>query len=230
MQMATAIDGHDDEPPGAAAAPPPAGLAGASTTWVARSLVERLSLAGKVAVVTGAGQGIGAATCMALAEMGADVALVDLPSKQAAMEAVAAAATAQFGVRAIVLPADATARPEIDRVVSSALGQLGSVGIAVATVGGNPKDAARGSVLEETPAHIQGTIDMTLLAGWNLLQSVGRVMRDGGRGGAVVMIGSVMAEYSQQDASGYSMCKAALKQLARTAAHELAPHVSLSAC
>ena len=88
------------------------------------------SLAGKVALVTGAAQGIGRSVAIALAEQGADVAVTDLPGEAALLEEVAAE-VARRGRRALASTADVSDKSQVDELVTSSLQQLGRIDILV---------------------------------------------------------------------------------------------------
>merc|ERR1711990_381430 len=107
-------------------------------------VVMSLPLDGKVALVTGGAQGIGAGCCLCLAESGADVAVLDLPKCGEAAKSVVDEIQA-LGRRAIFIGLNALDRDEIDRAVASTVEQLGCIDIAVPVVGGNPVDFARGT-------------------------------------------------------------------------------------
>lgn len=92
-----------------------------------------MSLAGKVALITGSGRNIGRATVLELAARGADV-VVNARTKLAEAEAAAFEAQA-LGVRAIALMADVADRPQVDRMISEAAVQLGPIDILVNNAG-----------------------------------------------------------------------------------------------
>jgi NAD(P)-dependent dehydrogenase (short-subunit alcohol dehydrogenase family) len=92
------------------------------------------SLAGKVAVVTGAAQGIGRAVAIRLARHGADIVVTDLPGEAASLAGVAREIE-QLGQRVHVFPADIAQKAQVDELVRSALRQLGGVDILVNNAG-----------------------------------------------------------------------------------------------
>ena len=96
-------------------------------------VLERLSLAGRTAVVTGAGRGLGRAIALALADAGADVACA--ARTQAEIDATAAA-IAQKGRRALALPTDVTQPDQVDRLVRMTVAAWGGVHVFVANAGG----------------------------------------------------------------------------------------------
>ena len=91
-------------------------------------------LTGKKAFITGASRGIGQAIAVALAEAGADVALV---ARSEEGLAATAAAVAETGRQAFVIPADVTSQQEVTDAVAKAIGQLGQVDIVVNNAGGS---------------------------------------------------------------------------------------------
>ena len=91
-------------------------------------------LTGKTAFVTGASRGIGRVVAVALADAGADVALV---ARSAAGLAETAEAIDAVGRKAVVIPADVTSQEEVDGAVATAIDQLGYVDIVVNNAGGS---------------------------------------------------------------------------------------------
>jgi 7-alpha-hydroxysteroid dehydrogenase len=185
------------------------------------NLPSMFSLHGQVAIVTGAGKGIGRACALALAEAGADVALA--ARTQADLEAVAAQVRA-LGRRAIVVAGDVNDETALDLLVARTLAELGKITILVNNAGGaGPNDPRK-----------MGGADFSRVLAWNvtpaylLIQKTAQAMRDAG-GGAVVNISSVVARYAQKHFSAYGAAKAALDQMTRNLAQDHAPHVRINA-
>lgn len=176
---------------------------------------------GQVALVTGAGKGIGRACALALARAGADVALAARTA--ADLEAVAAEIRA-LGCRALAVPTDVSNEAALDALVERAQAELGPVRLLVNNAGGaGPND----------PRKMPGE-DFSRVLAWNvtpaylLIQKTAKSMRQAG-GGAVVNISSVAARYAQKHFSAYGAAKAALNQMTRNLAQDYAPHVRINA-
>ena len=185
------------------------------------SFSEAFSLTGRVAIVTGAGRGIGRACALALAQAGADVALAARTA--ADLEAVAASVHA-LGRRALVVPTDVADEAALDNLVARTRAELGAVTLLVNNAGGAGPNDPRKMRAEE----------FTRVLAWNvtpaymLIQKTASAMREAG-GGAVVNISSVAARYAQKHFSAYGAAKAALNQMTRNLAQDYAPHVRINA-
>ena len=98
-------------------------------------MLERFRLDGKIAIVTGAGRGIGAATARAMGEAGANVVLASRTAEQ--LEAVAADVRA-FGGQALVIPTDVNENANIEALAHAAIEEFGRIDIVVNNAGGTP--------------------------------------------------------------------------------------------
>jgi 7-alpha-hydroxysteroid dehydrogenase len=184
-------------------------------------VLERFRLDDSVAVVTGAGRGIGAASALALAEAGADVVLS--ARTEAQLHDVADGVKA-LGRRALVVPADLSDLDAVAGLAEAAIGEFGRLDVVVNNVGGSmPKAFDRTSVraLEEAfHFNVSTAHALTRAALPHLLES--------GRG-AVVNISSVMGRVSGRGYVAYGTAKAALAHWTRLTARDLAPKVRVNA-
>lgn len=179
------------------------------------------SLEGQVAIVTGAGKGIGRACALAFAQAGADVALGARTS--ADIEAVAAE-IGSLGRRAIAVACDVNDGAALERLVQATLTGLGKVTLLVNNAGGSgPNDPRR-----MPPADFARVLAWNVVPAYALIQQCAPHMREAG-GGAVVNISSSAARYAQKHFSAYGAAKAALNQLTRNLAQDFAPHVRINA-
>ena len=172
--------------------------------------------AGKVALVTGGGNGIGAATCRAFAAAGARVAVLDRDA--AAAEAVAAEITGRNGA------ATAHALDVADRAAFAALAAAiaeASGGIDILVNGAGT--TVRRMIAEMSAEDWDRVIAVNLTGAFNGIQAVLPHMRRRG-GGAIVNIASIAGQrISFGGTANYSASKAGLLGLTRHAAYELAP-------
>eukprot|EP00036_Acanthoecidae_sp_10tr_P012929 CAMPEP_0206286184 /NCGR_PEP_ID=MMETSP0106_2-20121207/472_1 /ASSEMBLY_ACC=CAM_ASM_000206 /TAXON_ID=81532 /ORGANISM="Acanthoeca-like sp., Strain 10tr" /LENGTH=263 /DNA_ID=CAMNT_0053716703 /DNA_START=103 /DNA_END=894 /DNA_ORIENTATION=+ len=183
------------------------------------SLLE-LGLKGKTAVVTAGAQGIGEGICQALGALGVRVVLVDLERQRPrAIEVVDAIMAA--GGEAVFEPCDATDAAAVDKVLAGVAERWGELDVAVGCVGGG--EVARADFLDQPLDQYLKCTELTQHTAYYLAQSAGRLMKAQGRGGRIVLIGSIMADFSSPRAAAYSAGKAALRQMAKTAAVELGP-------
>ena len=177
-----------------------------------------MKLAGKVALVTGASGGIGRATALALAREGADVALNDLRCGDAAEEL--AAQIRALGRRALLFPVDVSDQVAVEAMVAWLAHEFGRLDIFVSTAVYSDREPFHTAKMEG----FRRTIDVTMWGAFYGLRASAQLMIRQGQGGNVVMVSSAQAHIAHPSCMAYNMAKAAVDQMARTAALELAPH------
>jgi NAD(P)-dependent dehydrogenase (short-subunit alcohol dehydrogenase family) len=175
--------------------------------------VSLFDLTGKGAFVTGASRGIGQVIAVALAEAGADVALV---ARSEDGLADTASAITSMGRKAFVIPADVTSREAVDEAVTSAIDRLGEVDVVVNNAGGS---------------NFMVTFRELRLAGWDKLMRLNLDsavyvchafadhLLDRGQG-SVINVASVAGVASSPFLAGYGAAKAGLISLTKTLAVE----------
>ena len=174
-----------------------------------------MTLAGRVALVTGGGRGIGRAIALALAADGADVAVNYRQDDAAAKETVAALEA--LGRRARAYPAAVDVPEDCRRLVDAAVADFGFVDILVNNAG----IASRGQSVEKTdPAELERVLRIHALAPHRLCQLVLPSMKTRARGD-IVMISSVATLHHAAFGAPYNMGKAAMEALAMTLAKEV---------
>ncbi len=177
-----------------------------------------MSLAGRVALVTGGGRGIGRAIALALAEDGADVAVNYRRDEEAAKETVAAVEA--LGRRAGAYRASVDQADENAEMVEAVLHDFGHVGILVNNAG----IASRGQSVKNTePAELERVNRTHALGPHQLCQLVIPSMRLQPRGD-IVMISSVATLHHAAGGAPYNMGKAAMESLALTLSKEEKKH------
>lgn len=172
-------------------------------------------LRGKVAVVTGASKGIGAAIAKQLAAEGAAV-VVNYSASKAGAERVVEEIKRNGG-RAVAVQADMTKQPEIERLFSEAKQAFDRIDILVNNAG-----VYEFSPLENVNAeHFHKQFDLNVLG--LLFASQAAAKHFGASGGAIINISSVVAGSPLPNASVYSATKAAVNAITRSLAQELGP-------
>ncbi|MEK6234316.1 MAG: SDR family oxidoreductase [Planctomycetales bacterium] len=173
------------------------------------------SLNGKNALVTGASRGIGAAIAEALAAAGANVALNYSRSEEAAQQTAERCKT--HGVRVRLAQADVGDQAEVERVAEETAAEFGSLDIAVSNAAYSDRELFH----EADMAGFEKTIQVTMWGAFYLLRAATRCMIAQGQGGSIVIVSSPHSWSPIPGAMAYNMAKAAIDQMARTAATEL---------
>jgi 3-oxoacyl-[acyl-carrier protein] reductase len=171
-------------------------------------------LAGKVAVVTGASKGIGAAIAQHLAAEGAAV-VVNYASSKAGAERVVAEITGKGG-RAVVVQADVSKQADIRRLFAETKKAFGRLDILVNNAGIYEFAPIEGV----TPEHFHKQFDLNVLG---LLLTTQEALKHLGAGGSIINLSSVVATAAPPTAAVYSATKAAVDAVTRSLAKELGP-------
>jgi 7-alpha-hydroxysteroid dehydrogenase len=184
-------------------------------------ILDRFRLDGKVAIVTGAGRGIGAAIALAFAEAGADVALGARTMSE--VEAVAARVRA-LGRRALALPCDVMQRAQLEALVEQTAKELGRIDLVVNNAGGAPWQP----FLKTSERMFEEAYRFNVTSAFLLSRlAVPRMLLHGS--GAIVNVSSAMGRVTDRGFSAYGAAKAALSHLTRLLATELAPRIRVNA-
>ena len=175
-----------------------------------------LGLAGKRALVAGAGQGIGRATALLLAAGGARVACMD--SDEARRAAIVQEIQAT-GAEATGIGGDVRERAALDAAVAATVEAFGGIDVAVDIVG----EARWNPALQQTDADWDESFALVLRHVFHLFQAAGTQMVEQ-RAGALVAVASVSGLFAAPSHAAYGAAKAGLVSLVKTFAVELAPH------
>jgi len=186
------------------------------------SILEKFGLRGKVAVITGAGKGIGAEIARVFADAGADVVLAsrteeDLRSVAAEVEAM--------GQKALVVPTDVMDFEQLQALADKSMAEFGQIDILVNNAGGYPpKPVARTSATQFEEAfrfNVSTAFELSRICAPLMVSSKG--------GGAILNISSVAGQFPAPCFSAYGTAKSALTFLTRELAQEYAPKIRVNA-
>lgn len=172
--------------------------------------------AGRVALVTGAGSGIGRAAALAFGRQGAAVALVGRRVPE--LEAVARE-IAESGGTAMVAPADVTDERAVEKAISAAVEQFGRLDIAFNNAG----IAAYKPIEDTTTDDVDQMLATNVRGVWLLVKHEVAQMRKQGHGGSIVNTSSVAATGGSANLSVYTASKGALDAMVRALALEIGP-------
>jgi 2-deoxy-D-gluconate 3-dehydrogenase len=175
-------------------------------------ILDGFRLDNKIALVTGGTKGIGSAIVVALAEAGADVAVVSRNPSQEVEEAVLSQ-----GKRYMHHPADLTDRSQTKTVVPAIIERMGGVDILVNNAG----VIRRSPAIDYTENDWDLTLEIDLTAAFILSQSAGRFMLKKGRG-KIINVASVMAFQGGINVTAYAVAKHGVAGLTKALANEWA--------
>ena len=176
-------------------------------------------LSDDVAVVTGAGRGIGEGIATTLADAGA--AVICAARRRDEVERVAKGIRDRGG-RAIAVPTDVTDDDAVEALAQAAISEFGGLDIWVNNAGGSPIQAP---LTQLDRQEWDATFRLNLTAVWICTNVAAKHMRDGGR---IVNISSLAGETPIPGSGHYSAAKAGVNSLTRTFAKELGPRIRVN--
>ncbi len=176
-----------------------------------------MRLQDKVAIVTGAGSGIGRGVCLRFAEEGAGLVAADIDPARAEETS---ALVRKAGGKAVPVAADVSRRADVQRIFAQALAAFGRYDILVNNAG----ILTWAPLLEVTEEQWDRTLDVNLKSQFLCIQEAARYWVREKRPGKIVNLGSVNSEFAVVGNAHYSASKGGVKMLTRSAALELAPH------
>jgi 7-alpha-hydroxysteroid dehydrogenase len=185
------------------------------------TLLDRFRVDGKVAVVTGASRGIGAACATALAEVGADV-VIAARSKET-LEQVVEQVEA-LGRKAVAIACNLDDLANMQRLVDAAVSELGGLDIVVNNVGGSMPQP----FLDTSLHTFEEALHFNVTTAYQLTKLATPVLLERG-GGSVINITSTMGRLADRGYVAYGTAKGALSHMTRLLAADLAPKIRVNA-
>ena len=171
-------------------------------------------LEGKVAIITGAGSGIGRASALLFASEGARLVLGD---KTAAVHDTARAVV-DAGGSATAMQMDAGIEADVARLVATAISSYGQLDVAFANAG---ISGGMASIFDLTPEAWAEVLRVNLIGPWLMVKHAGKLMADAGQGGSIICTASVAGIRSGAGGPAYSASKAGVINLAMISAQQL---------
>jgi short-subunit dehydrogenase len=171
-------------------------------------------LEGQVAIITGAGSGIGRATALLFAEQGARLILGD---KTETVQATALAVQAAGG-QVVAMQMDAGIEADVLGLVAAAYSHFGRLDVAFANAG---ISGGRASVFDSTPELWNEVLRVNLIGPWLMIKHAGQAMVNAGQGGSILCTASVAGIRSGAGGAPYSASKAGVINLVMVSAQQL---------
>jgi 7-alpha-hydroxysteroid dehydrogenase len=185
------------------------------------NLRDAFSLTDKVAIITGAGRGIGAQTAKTYAEAGADIVLAARTKEQ--LDEVAEVVRG-FGRRALVIPCDANDNEALEALVPQTMAEFGRIDVVVNNAGGSmPRP-----FMDTSAGYLERAFHFNCTTAFVLTKAAAPHMLAAGSG-AVVNISSAIGRLRDRGFVAYGTAKAALTHMTRLTAADLAPKVRVNA-
>jgi 7-alpha-hydroxysteroid dehydrogenase len=177
---------------------------------------------GQVAVITGAGKGIGAGVARAFAEAGARVVIG--ARTRADLEAVAVDVAA-LGSQALVVPTDVLDFVQLQQLADAAMAEFGRIDILVNNAGGSPPRPVAGTSARD----FEQAFRFNVTTAFELSRICAPLMVDSAGGGSILNVSSIAGHKPAPCFSAYGTAKAALSFLTRELAAEFAPKIRVNA-
>ncbi|CAE6469615.1 unnamed protein product [Rhizoctonia solani] len=173
----------------------------------------------RVAIITGAAQGIGEAVAYRFAYDGIDVALADLPNKKDTLQQIIKKIEAKNG-KAIAITCDVSKEEEVENMVKKTVDTFGSLDIMIANAG----IMTRASLLELSDTALDQLIGVNLKGALYCYRAAAVHMIRQGRGGRIIGASSIAGIQGMVDSAGYCVSKFGIRALTQTAALEWGEH------
>ncbi|MHB8377614.1 MAG: SDR family NAD(P)-dependent oxidoreductase [Dehalococcoidia bacterium] len=184
-------------------------------------VLERLKLTGKVAVVTGAGRGLGRQMALALAEAGADVVCAARTAEQ--IDRTAADIVA-LGRRAVAQPTDVRDSKQCDALIARAAGEFGRIDIMLSNAGIGDMRGANAELWDVDDGDWHDTLDVNLSSAFYCARAASKQMVAEAHGGAIINLASGTAMRAYPMSFGYGAAKAGVIALTKSLSTMLAKH------
>jgi 7-alpha-hydroxysteroid dehydrogenase len=185
------------------------------------SALDAFRLDGKVAIVTGAGRGIGASIARTFADAGANLVLTARTKEQ--LDEVAADVRAAGG-EALVIPADVNDNDVLEEIVARTVAELGRIDVVVNNAGGTmPRP-----FLDTSPGFFERSFHFNVTTAFVLSKAATPHLLASGEG-SIVNISSAIGRLRDRGFVAYGTAKAALSHMTRLTAADLAPKVRVNA-
>ncbi|MFC2006079.1 SDR family NAD(P)-dependent oxidoreductase [Chloroflexota bacterium] len=182
-------------------------------------VLSKFSLSGRIAIVTGAGRGIGKGIAVTLAEAGADIVAVARTQEeiQRTVEEIHAR-----GRKALAVTADVTDSKQVQGMVDETLKHFSVIDILINNAGGS--SGARIAPLEMPEEVWDECIKLNLKSAFLCTVAVSRIMISQGRGGSIINISSGAGKGGHMRSIAYSAAKAGINNFTLSMSNYLAPH------
>ncbi len=184
-------------------------------------ILDRFSLKDMVAIVTGAGRGIGQGIAVAFAEAGADVVCTARTVEQ--IEATAAQVR-ETGRRALAVTCDVRDGEQVENMVNRTMQEFGRIDILVNNAGGG----LFRTLMEASQRSLESDLRTNVTSVFLCIKAVAPIMQEQ-RSGSIVNISSRESQMPSLGMGGYGVAKAGVNSMTRTLAWELAPYIRVNA-
>ena len=189
---------------------------------ISKKIMKEKRFNNQVAIVTGAGQGIGFEIARQLAMQGVAVVLNDIDEK---LTTAAVNKINKEGVKCIGLAGDASDISFINQMVQCATTNFGKLTIAIANAG----ITLYADFFEYTPDSFNKVMQLNLSGSFFLAQAAAKQMKQQGSGGSILFMSSVVGHQAHKNLAAYAITKAGLEMLAKNLVIELSPyHININ--